>query len=241
MLLRNKRVLLTGAARRLGRLFTLACVDAGAAVVIHFGHSSEEAHQLAHEIEAAGGRAELIQADLGDEAELAKLVAAVEKLGPLDALVNNAAIFDPVAALTISRSDWDRSMAVNLTAPMMLSQAFARQLPPERSGQIINILDWRALRPGPDHLPYTVSKAGLAALTKSLAIALAPHVRVNGLALGAVLPPTGQAPEPGILAPVPLGRWALPGEAERALIFLLAQADYVTGEIIHLDGGRHLI
>jgi NAD(P)-dependent dehydrogenase (short-subunit alcohol dehydrogenase family) len=135
---------------------------------------------------------------------------------------------------------------VNLTAPFLLSQAFARGLAPGAPGRIINLLDWRALRPGADHLPYTISKAALAALTRSLAQALAPQVTVNGLALGAILPPNegnagaGNAAE-RIVENVPARRWARLEEVEQGLIFFLTGPDYVTGEIIHIDGGRHLV
>ncbi len=129
---------------------------------------------------------------------------------------------------------------MNLTAPFLLSQAFARHRG-GRPGAIVNLLDWRALRPGADHFAYTISKAGLAALTQSLAQALAPSIRVNGLALGAILPPPGAANDdipPS--ARSPLGRWGTLQETCDALLFLLAGPDFITGEILHLDGGRHL-
>jgi pteridine reductase len=132
-------------------------------------------------------------------------------------------------------------MAVNLTAPFLLCQAFARQMPSGEAGRIINILDWRALRPAADHLPYTISKAALAALTQSLAVALAPNISVNGLALGAILPPSFGESTACILSSVPADRWAKLDELTQALLFLLTGPAYITGEIIHLDGGRHLI
>jgi pteridine reductase len=238
--LRDKRVLITGAARRLGRAFALACARAGADVVIHHGHSLQAAQDLMAEIQLAGGRAHIIQADLADAAETARLGAEMERLGPVDALVNSAAIFEPLSAVQTSRDDWDRHIAINLTAPFILSQAFARQLPAELPGTIVNILDWRAIRPPADHFPYTISKAALAAMTQSLAIELAPRIRVNGLALGAILPPSDASVSERILNRIPLKRWAEPGEAEAALLFLLAGAGYVTGEILLVDGGRHL-
>ena len=133
---------------------------------------------------------------------------------------------------------WDRHFAVDLRAPFLLSQAFAR----ERAGApgaIVNLLDWRALRPAADHFPYTIAKAGLAAMTRSLALALAPTIRVNGLALGAILPPADGGTAG--LDSVPSGRWARLEEVGQALLFLLGGSDYVTGNILHLDGGRHLV
>jgi NAD(P)-dependent dehydrogenase (short-subunit alcohol dehydrogenase family) len=135
--------------------------------------------------------------------------------------------------------DWQRNIAINLTAPFLLSKAFARQA--KDGGRIVNILDWRALRPGADHFPYTISKASLAAMTRSLAVALAPDLPVNGLALGAILPPADGAANAEILKNVPMKRWAQEDEIEQALIFLLTCPAYITGEIIHVDGGRQLV
>ena len=132
-------------------------------------------------------------------------------------------------------------MRVNLSAPFLLSQRFAEAINPEAQGRIINILDWRALRPGADHLPYTISKAGLAALTRSLAIALAPNITVNGLAFGAILPPSDGGLTQDLLEFVPAKRWADLKEVDQALLFLLTGPSYINGEIIHLDGGRHLV
>lgn len=241
MSLDGKLVLITGAARRVGRELALAVAGAGGDVVIHYGQSQEEARGLSEEIQAAGRRAYLLQADLNDPTQVSALVAQASQHGILYSLVNNASIFEPYKWDTTSLEAWNRHLMVNLTTPFLLSQAFARQLPPGRTGRIVNLLDWRALRPGADHLPYAISKAGLAALTRSLASALAPHISVNGLALGAVLAPsTGEAPA-NILKHVPAGRWAEMGEVCQALIFLLDGPAYITGEIIHVDGGRHLI
>ena len=129
----------------------------------------------------------------------------------------------------------------NLTAPFLISQAFALALPAGMTGRIVNILDWRADRPGKDHFPYTITKSALAAMTKSLAVALAPQIIVNGLALGAILPPSGEAFSNNILKNIPVGRWAELDEVSQALLFLLTGPGYITGEIIHLDGGRHLV
>jgi len=126
-----------------------------------------------------------------------------------------------------------------LTAPFLLSQAFANQAPED--ARIVNIIDWRALRPRADHFSYTISKAALASMTKSLAVALAPKIIVNGLALGAILPPSGGKAKPDITKSIPAGRWAYENEVEQALLFALTCPAYITGEIIHVDGGRHLV
>jgi NAD(P)-dependent dehydrogenase (short-subunit alcohol dehydrogenase family) len=196
---------------------------------------------LQEEIHRLGPRAWCLQTDLSHPDEVARLIEQAAAIQPLDALVNNASIFEDLSLHETTRADWDRHLAVNLTAPFLLSQAFARQLPEGRLGRIVTLLDWRALRPGADHFPYTVSKAALAALTQSLAVALAPNITVNGLALGAILPPSaGDAPS-NILKKIPAGQWGKLGDAEDALLFLLSGPAYITGEILHVDGGRHLV
>ena len=237
--LEGKTVLITGAARRLGRSFALACARAGADVVIHHGHSDKEADEVQAEIEKMGRRAWIFRADLSESSQAETLIPSVSQSTPLHALVNSAAIFESLSLEATSRDEWQRHLQINLTAPFLLSQAFARQALP--GARIVNILDWRALRPGADHFPYTISKAALAALTRSLAVALAPNITVNGLALGAILPPADGNKNPEILKNIPLKRWANEGEVEQALLFLLTCPTYITGEILHVDGGRHLI
>ena len=237
----DKTVLITGSARRVGRIFALGCAQAGADVIIHHGHSPEEAQETREEIESLGRRAWILASDLSKPAEASEVISRANDLSPLYALVNSAAIFEPLSLADTTLSDWERHLSINLTAPFLLSQAFAEGLPEGKEGRIVNILDWRALRPGADHFPYTVSKAALAAMTKSLAAALAPRITVNGLALGAVLPPSDDRAGSDVIKNVPLGRWSEAEEVQQALVFLLASPSYVTGEIVHVDGGRHLI
>jgi len=241
MSLSDKLVLITGASRRVGRELALAVAHAGGDVVVHYGRSQTEAQSLVDEIQALGRKAYLLQADLDDPTQVSNLIPRANEYGALFGLVNNAAIFEPLTWQSSTLQDWNRHLMVNLTTPFLLSQAFAHQLPSNGAGRIVNLLDWRALRPAADHLPYTISKSALAALTRSLAIALAPNITVNGLALGAVLPPSTGEGSPNILKNVPAGRWADLTEVGQALIFLLDGPAYITGEIIHLDGGRHLI
>ena len=241
MTLANKVILITGGARRVGKALALAVAQAGADVVIHYGQSRTEAENVREEIETMGRKAILLPADLADPAQVASLISRTLEHGPLFGLVNSAAIFEPLNWENSTLEDWNRHLAINLTAPFLLSQAFARALPLTESGRIVNLLDWRALRPGADHLPYTISKSALAALTQSLAIALAPRIVVNGLALGAILPPSDGNVASSILDQVPAGRWATLEEVGQALVFLLDGPAYVTGEIIHVDGGRHLL
>jgi NAD(P)-dependent dehydrogenase (short-subunit alcohol dehydrogenase family) len=237
--LRGKTILVTGGAKRVGKIFALACAHAGADVVIHHGHSAEEAETTRQEIVGVGRRAWVIEADLNDPAQAESLIPLINEFTSLHGLVNSAAIFESHSLETTSLHDWEKHLQVNLTAPFLLSQAFAKQAP--EGARIVNILDWRALRPGADHFPYTISKAALAALTKSLAVALAPNITVNALALGAILPPSDGKAKPDIIKKVPVGRWADEQEVEQALIFALTCPAYITGEIIHVDGGRHLV
>lgn len=237
--LKGKTVLITGAARRLGRQFALVCARAGANIVIHHGHSEEDAKSLSTEIEGLGRRAWIFQVDLNDSIQTQNLIPFINRSTPIHYLINNAAIFESLTLESTSLEDWNRHLAINLTVPFLLSQAFAQQS--DEGARIVNILDWRALRPRADHLPYTISKSALAALTKSLAIALAPKINVNALALGAILPPTDGNANPEITRNIPLKRWAQENEVEQALLFLLTCPPYITGEIIHVDGGRHLV
>jgi len=241
MSLSGKTVLITGAALRIGRSLALAVARAGGDVVVHFGKSRPAAEALQAEIEATGQKAFLLQAELSEAAQVANLVARAREFAPLFALINNASIFEQFSWEDTSLEQWNRTMMVNLTAPFLLSQAFARSLEPTRNGRIVNLLDWRALRPGTGSLAYTISKSALAALTRSLAVSLAPRITVNGLALGAILPPSDGAPAKIKIEQIPARRWADLAEVDQVLIFLLDGPAYITGEIIHIDGGRHLV
>src|SRR5688572_23885724 len=242
--LKGKTVLITGGARRVGKIFALACAKAGADVVIHHGHSPEEALEVKKEIASLGRSAWVLASDPANHKSVSQLISKADKLSPLYAIVNSASIFKPLSFKDTKLDDWNKHFNINLTAPFLLSQAFAKQ---RKKGRILNILDWRALRPGADHFPYTITKSALAAMTQSLAIALAPNIIVNGLAMGAILPPADTNPvdKPSkskkIIENVPAQRWAEASEVEEALIFLLTCPTYITGEILHLDGGRHLV
>lgn len=237
----GKTIFITGSARRIGRSLALTVAHAGGNVVIHHGHSPKLAQQTLTEINALGAVAHIVSADLSDPNQAAELFYRASAYGPIYALVNNAAIFEPVSFLNTTIEDWQKHININLTAPMLISQAMARETPENEKVRIINILDWRALRPGVEHFPYTISKSALVAMTHSLAISLAPRIIVNGLALGAVLPPVDQPKQPDLIKNVPARRWATLEEVGDALLFLLTGPEYITGEIIHIDGGRHLV
>lgn len=241
MNLQGKTILITGAARRIGRHLALTAAEAGADIIIHHGHSPDEAEDTCSEIQKLGGKGHIIQADLNDPAQIDTLLSFIEQFPDLYGLVNNAAIFGDDTWESTTLAEWNQHLQINLSAPFQLSQGIAKLLLPARSGRIINILDWRALRPGTDHFAYTISKAGLAALTRSLAASLAPLIPVNGIALGAILPPSGGGDTEGILDRIPMNRWADLHEVGSTLLFLLSGPSYITGEIIHIDGGRHLV
>lgn len=232
--------LVTGAGRRLGRAFAEGLIARGAAVAVHYRESAEGAKEVVAFAGRFGSHAAAVRADLSDTTEAAALLGRAERqLGrEIDWLVNSAAIFEPAGPLETDIDRWRRHLDINLTAPFALSQAFARARL-DRGGAIVNILDWRARRPDPGALAYTISKAGLDAMTRAMALAFAPRVRVNGLALGPILPPSGASEARG-LDQVPLGRPGRVEECVEALCFLLMGAGYVTGEVLHVDGGRNL-
>ncbi|WP_137127485.1 SDR family oxidoreductase [Roseomonas sp. HF4] len=237
-----RTALVTGGARRLGRAMALALAESGFDVAIHFASSAVEAEATAADIRALGRRAVALRADLAREADVARLVPdATGALGPLGVLVNNASTFERDEWQDATRESWDRHMEPNLRAPFVLAQAFARALPKGREGAVVNLLDQRVWSMTPHFVSYTVSKAGLWALTQSLALALAPHVRVNGIGPGPALPSARQTAEQFARQchSVPLRRGTSPDEVARALIAILC-LPAMTGQMIALDGGQHL-
>lgn len=241
MPLTGKKILITGSARRIGRHLAVHLAKAGAEIIIHHAHSQQAAGETASEIRELGGKVEVITGDLDDAHVFTReLPDFIRKTG-LFALVNNAAIFEPLFLHDVNLENWSRHMNINLSAPFFLSQAFIQSRQPGEDGRIINIVDWRALRPGSDHLPYTISKAALTALTRSLAIAAAPNISVNAVALGAVLPPADGGDVEKVIHLSPSRRLVDLDEVAETIRFLLDGPASITGEIIHIDGGRHLI
>jgi NAD(P)-dependent dehydrogenase (short-subunit alcohol dehydrogenase family) len=237
-----RAALVTGAGRRIGRAIALMLGAEGWAVAVHHHGSRAEAETVVREIAAGGGRAMAIAADLAREAEAKTLVPrAVAALGPLGCLVNNAAVFENDLALTATRESWDRHLEANLRAPFVLMQEFARQLPAAADGAVINLLDERVWSLTPYFVSYTVSKAALWALTQSMALALAPRIRVNGIGPGPTLPSPRQSAEQfrRQSEAMPLKRGTSPEEIAAAVRFILA-APAMTGQMIALDGGQHL-
>jgi len=238
-----KAVLVTGAAKRLGRAIALDLARDGWDVAIHYNASEADAHSAVAEAEKAGRRAVAVKADLAREDEVTTVVRrTTEAIGPLTALVNSASLFEHDDWQSATRESWDAHMNVNTRAPFVLSQAFARQLPDGEDGAIVNLLDQRLFKPGPEFLSYGVSRAGLHWLTTTLAQALAPRIRVNAVAPGPTLKATAQSVTAFILErqATILGRGSDPGDISGAVRYLLG-ARAVTGQTIVVDGGQHLI
>ena len=237
--------LITGAGKRIGRALALALAQNGHAVAIHYNQSEDDARSLKDEILVGGGEAEIVQADLAIEAQTAGLIGrATEALGrPLSALINNASTFEHDDITTATRQSWDFHMEANLRAPFVLTQDFASQWTKsdEGTGNIINIIDERVWNLTPSFVSYTMSKAGLWALTQTMALALAPHIRVNAIGPGPTLASARQTAEQFAAQcdPLPLGHGANPDDICQAMLYILG-ARAMTGQMIALDGGQHM-
>jgi len=236
-----KNVLVTGAAKRLGRAIALHLAGAGWNVAIHYHGSAAEAEEVAAAARASGVKAVTFKANLSREEETAALVGrAAAELGPLTALVNSASIFENDDWQSASRASWDAHMETNLRAPFLLSQSFARQVPGK--GAIVNIIDQRVLKPTPQFISYSLSKAGLHWLTTTLAQALGPNIRVNGIGPGPTMRNARQSEEDFARQreATVLKRGAEPEDVAKAVEYLL-DAEAVTGQMLAVDGGQHLI
>ena len=236
--------LITGAARRIGATIARSLHTAGYDVALHCRHSRDELDALIAELERRRAASTLaLQAELGDVARLGSLIAAtLDRFGRLDALVNNASAFFPTPVADATPAQWDELFGANVRAPFFLAQAAAPHLA-ERSGAIVNLVDIYAENPLPRHSIYSMSKAALAMMTKSLARDLAPSVRVNGVAPGAVLWPDAgksETDQASMIERTPLKRMGTPEDVATTVLWLLRDAPFVTGEIVRVDGGRHL-
>ena len=236
-----RAALITGAGRRIGAAIALALAGAGYAVVLHASRSRADAEKLAAEIESGGGRARVVLADLADPEAVKALLPAAAAFGPLSLLVNSASEFEPDEIAGLERARFERTMAVNLAAPLFLAQAFAAQAPAGSDASIVNIVDQRVFKPTPRFFSYTLSKSALQAATVTLAQALAPRLRVNAVAPGPTLPSPRQsdAQFAAQTAVLPLKHGPSPDDIAAAVVYL-AQAKSVTGVTIAVDGGQHL-
>ena len=239
--LAGRVALVTGAGRRVGRAIALALGARGMRVVVHFNGSREGADETARLIREGGGQAIVEHADLAGLAEAEALVdRAVAWQGALGALVNSAAIMVRTPVGETTQSDWDTMFAINVRAPYFLSQRAAPALAASR-GAIVNIADLAAFESWPAYVPHGMTKAAVVQMTKSMARALAPEVRVNAVAPGVVLLPEGwsETEAEHLRGTTPLRRLGSPDDVARAVVYLL-EAEYVTGEVIRVDGGRHV-
>jgi NAD(P)-dependent dehydrogenase (short-subunit alcohol dehydrogenase family) len=237
-----RAALVTGAAQRLGAAMADALAQAGFDIAIHCNASRDAAEAVLGRIRTRGRQGVILQADLADEAAVAPLLAQAQAaLGPIGVLVNNASAFERDEWDTVTRAGWDAHMETNLRAPFVLTQHFARALPAQAQGVVVNMLDQRVWSLTPHFTSYTVAKAGLWALTQTLALALAPRIRVNGIGPGPALPSPRQtaAQFARQSASVPLGHGTAPDEVARALLTILALPS-MTGQMIALDGGQHM-
>lgn len=237
-----KSALVTGGARRIGRAIALSLARDGWSVAVHHNHSVDSAKEVVSEIARAGSHAVAIKTDLSCEDEVETLVPkAVDALGPVGLLVNNASAFENDTIETATRDSWAAHIQTNLHAPLVLTQAFARALPRTEGGVVVNLLDQRVWNLTPYFLSYTVSKSGLWTLTRTLALALAPRIRVNGIGPGPALPSRHQTEEQFArqCAAMPLGRGTTPEEICGTIQFIIATPS-LTGQMIALDGGQHL-
>jgi pteridine reductase len=239
--LAGRVALVTGAGRRVGRALAIALGARGMHVVVHFNSSSAGADETVRLIVGAGGRANAVRADLADTEEAERLVdQALAVRGSLDVLVNSAAVMRRTPLGETSVADWDEMFALNVRAPYFLSQRAAPALRAAR-GNIVNIADLAAFETWPAYVPHGITKSAVVQMTRALARVLAPEVRVNAIAPGVVLLPDGWSDDDAerLRATTPLGRLGSPEDVAGAMLFLL-DAGYVTGEVITVDGGRHV-
>ena len=246
--LAGKVALVTGSARRIGAVTVRLLHQHGATVIVHYRSSATDAIKLCEELNAIRANSCILQqAELSDVSALKKMVdGAIKQAGRLDILVNNASSFFPTPMGEVSEGDWDNLMGSNLKAPLFLSQAAAPELI-QNKGCIVNMVDIHSVRPLKNHPVYSAAKAGLAMLTQSLAKELGPDVRVNGVSPGAILWPEADgegaevdAEHQALLDKTALKREGTPDDIAKAILFLISDADYITGHIIPVDGGRLL-
>ena len=241
MELRGRVALVTGGGIRVGKVLALTLAGEGARVAVHYNASDAGARDTVSSVRKHGGEAELFQADLTDANAPDALVAAVvAKMNGLDVLVNSAAVMNRTPFGEVAASQWDAIFALNLRAPFFLSQAAAPHLRRAR-GAIVNIADLAAYETWPGYIPHGLTKGGVVQMTRALARVLAPEVRVNGIAPGTVLRPEdmSQRDATHLVETTPLQRDGTPEDVASAMLFLL-RAEYITGETIIVDGGRHV-
>ncbi len=243
MNLQNKTAIVTGGAVRIGQAITIALAKAGVNIVLHYSHSQKKAEETSATIKKNGGHVTTIQADFSRPISAAKVVMehAINQFESVEILINNAAIFEKGNLVTTTEEAWDDHFNINLKAPCFLSQAFVSALKKDQPAQILNIADWRATSPDANYLAYSLTKCGLVAMTYALAKQLAPHVQVNAIAPGAILPPPDMDDDylNRLSERVPLQRCGSTQEITDGLLYLL-RSNFVTGEVLYIAGGEQL-
>ena len=243
MEIEGKVALVTGGAKRVGRSIALALAERGAEVVLHYRGSEREAQEALALIKRAGGKPVAVQGDVSVAADVDRIVeTAMQAFGRIEILVNNAALFYRTPFEDLTQEDWDRLLDVNLKGPFLLCRTIGAIMLRQGQGKIVNMADIAGQKVWAEYIPYSVSKAGVIALTIGLAKALAPNVQVNAIAPGTVLLPEGTSPEEEERAVrrVPLDRLGSPEDIARAVVYLV-ENDFITGEVLRVDGGQHLI
>lgn len=247
MEIQGKTALVTGGAKRIGKAISLALAAEGMNLLLHYRSSLKEAKETKEAAERMGVSVHLLKADLEKFSGVQGLIRQAYLVSPqIHLLVNNASIFYKTPLGNVRERDWNHFFDVNLKAPFFLSQAVGLRMLQQKSGKIINLIDWSAFRPYTKHIPYCASKAGLVAVTQGLAKALAPYVQVNGIAPGPILAAkrgtARRAPTPEenrrVIQRTPLKRFGEPGDIAEAVRFLVKSTDFITGAILPVDGGN---
>ncbi|HCU25074.1 MAG TPA: hypothetical protein DF383_08655 [Deltaproteobacteria bacterium] len=244
MRLKGCTVLITGAAKRVGRAIALTLAAEGAALFIHYHRSVQEAQALKKQIQKRWkGRVEILSADLSRTEAVQELAASAWKLGKVDVLINNASTFYPTPLGQVREREWEDLFNVNARAPFFLSETLGLKMKKRGRGKIINIADWAALRPYTRYVPYCASKAALVAVSQGLAKSLAPQVQVNTILPGPVMWPEDLGPEvkKSVIRQTPLQRIGSPQDIAGAVKFLIESGDFMTGSLLHVDGGRSIV
>jgi NAD(P)-dependent dehydrogenase (short-subunit alcohol dehydrogenase family) len=241
--LKGQVALVTGAGRRIGREIALTLGRAGASVIVNYNHSRAEAHATVREVKACGADAVALQADVASSAQVRRMFRAVDKkFGRLDLLVNNAGIFFPARWDHLTEKQWDQVLGVNLKGPFFCAKEAARLMQRRKRGQIVNISSLGGLQAWPDYVHYCSSKAGLIMLTRCLARALAPDIRVNSIAPGTIMFPGEKRSRmtESVIRATPLQKAGGPEDIARIVLYLACHGDFITGQIFPVDGGKSI-
>lgn len=241
--LKDKIVWVTGSAKRLGRAMALDLSRRGAHVIVHYSTSRAEAEETAAEIETMGRKTLIVQGDQSRVEDIRRIVREIDAaFGRLDVLVNSASTFKRTPIDEVTEAEWDASIDVNLKGPAFCALEAGKLIRREGGGKIINMADWAGLRPYRHYMPYLIAKAGIVQLTRILALEFAPEVMVNAIAPGPVMLPENMSDEEvrGVLRHVPLGRLGSANDIVATAAFLLEGSDYITGQVLCVDGGRYV-